>query len=141
MINHPGRSPSPIMRAVRAIVGPRSSITRDDMRRVLAELAAQGLVELDNGWQKPRDDGDHASAWTDMCRNITVISVLDWDRDASPRAGGGSNPGTIRHDEPGNMAPNTMVTLMFAPASLRDHPYDQIGFLRRHARRVLVVRD
>jgi hypothetical protein len=110
------------------------------MRDLLDALARTGLVELDNGWQPRRDHGDHAQAWTDACCGICVISVLS-ERDPVAARLASSNPGSIRYDEPGSMHPLLRATLMFAPASLADHPYDQIGQLRAKAKRVLVVTD
>jgi hypothetical protein len=137
MVNHPHRS-NPILALVSSAVARRHRITRNEMRSVLDDLWRHKVVELDNGWQTPRQDGDHAQAWADMCTGITVISILAND-DSPVARNASSNPGSIRYDDPGSMHPLMRPTLIFAPASLADLEYDQIGQLRRRARRVLVV--
>lgn len=117
---------------VRRHVGRRPRITRGEMIAILADLAGDGLG-LDNGWGGPDADG-----WANMCRGITVVSVLE-DGQAFTARAASSNPGSIRYDDPGSMHPMLRAAVMFAPADLADMPYDQIGQLRRRAGRVLIV--
>jgi hypothetical protein len=137
MINHPNRRSNPIVALVRASVGRQHKITREQMRDLLAELESRGLVELKNGWCQPRagTSADYAGGWADMCRDITVISVLDATDPIEPRLRS-SNPGEVRYDEPGRMHPLLKASLMFAPESLGEYEY-----LRRRCRRLLVVTD
>lgn len=121
-----------------AVVGRRWRITRREMADILARLADLGL-DLDNGWQGRRPDGDHAAAWTEMCCGIRVVSVIAAEDGLLARRGS-SNPGDIRYDDPGAMHPLLRAALMFAPATLAELPYDQIGQLRRKADRVFLVR-
>ena len=121
-----------IIDTVRTHVGRRHRITRAEMRAILAALAEAQLVELDNGWQQHRQDGDHAAAWTDACRGIIVVSVLAPD-DAPAARLASSNPGSIRYDSPGGMHPLLRASVMFAPAGL------DAGYLRSKATRVLLV--
>lgn len=156
MINHPNRGRNPILDVVnRSPIGKRHQITRQEMADLLNVLQVQQLVDLNNGWcgiphmtvdaagqPQPTEPpaAELAAAWAKMCRGIQVISVL---ADSDPVAArlASSNPGAIRYDDPGSMHPQLRATLMFAPAEMADHPYDQIGQLRRKARRVLVVSD
>lgn len=117
----------------RSHVGRRHKISRVEMTAILDDLAARGLVSLDNGW-----GGPDAAGWAKMCDGIQVISVLA-DDDAPAARAASSNPGSIRYDDPGSMHPLMHATLMFAPDELADHPYDQIGQLRNKADRVLIV--
>lgn len=119
---------------VRRLIGRRHKISRDEMRAILEALAADG-VSLENGYM-PGTTPYHgawqaAHAWAKACRGITCISV-----DSR-----GLRDGQVRYDEPGRMHPMQHAELLFAPESLGRYEYDQIGQLRRHAARVLVVRD
>lgn len=134
--------------------GRRQKINRAEMAEFLARLEAEGFADLSAGGYAPRTRGslpssqfdmrgddelppDLPSAWTEACRGITLISLVDLERD--PGAPASINGGSIRYDEPGNTYPGFRVTIMFAPAALADQPYDQIGQMRRYARRLLVV--
>lgn len=64
------------------------------------------------------------------CTGITCISVDGQGR---------TRDGNVRYDSPGGMNPTQYAELLFAPAELGDYEYDQIGQLRRHADRVLIV--
>lgn len=115
----------------RDIVGRRHRITRDDMVAILSELAREGL-DLRNSYVAgtlAEAPGDQARAWGRMCRDITVISV-----------GPGLRDGWVRYDEPGSMHPMQRAELLFAAEALERLEFDQIGQLRRHARRVLIVK-
>lgn len=154
MINHPTRNPqSRTIAAVRAVVGRRSKISRQEMAAILDRLAAGGL-ELNNGWapriqgELPRSVGSlmrtdadlpatHAEAWAGACRGITCISVFDAD-DASVAQNASSNGGSIRYDQPGSMHPQLYAPAMFAPEELWEQSGD---YLRRHAKRVLFVQE
>lgn len=129
-----------ILDVVRAHVGRRRKITRAEMRDILTDLAGHGL-NMNNGWcgiPQPTNPpaSDLAAAWTKMCEGIRVISVLA-DTDSPRVRYSSSNPGSIRYDDPGSMHPMLRATLMFATADLAE----QMGHLRRKAKRVLVVRD
>jgi len=114
-----------ILDMVRMIVGRRSRITRAEMRAIFTQLEVDGL-NLSNDCK-----GDMTPAgWERACDGITCISVLS----TAP-----SYHGQIRYDEPGQMAPGQRCAVLFAPAALGEYEYDQIGQLRRHADRVLVV--
>ena len=137
---------------VRRIVGRRRKISRREMADILTALAADGVC-LANGYVRgtvtydgPHDTGRPvvdadgwpvvnvpraARAWANMCCGIRCISV-----DHS-----GLRDGQVRYDAPGSMHPQQHAEILFAPAELARHEDDQIGQLRRHADRVLVVRD
>ena len=115
---------------VRQHVGRRSRITRTEMRAILHSLAHAGL-DLANPYVSDTLGGDAADAWVRACRDIRVISV-----DAR-----GLRDGYVRYDEPGSMHPMQRAELMFVSAALGDYDYDQIGQMRRHADRVLIVQD
>lgn len=118
---------------VRALVGRRSRITRAEMSAILRALDdAQPGWLASNSYVSPTDgDADHAAAWVRMCGGITVISV----------AQGGLRDGWIRHDEPGSMHPGQHAELTFVSSSRVGDECDTNGYLRRHADRVLIVRD
>ena len=134
--NHPRRKRSPLLDLVRESFGPRISISREEMRDFLAMLTTCGLDLSAQGYAPSRGD-DLPSAWAALCDDITTVSLIDG---TDPGAPASINQGAIRYDEPGQMYPGFFVTVMFAPAALRDHPYDQIGQLRRRCRRLFVVR-
>jgi len=67
-----------------------------------------------------------------MCRDSTVVSVLP-----TYGADGEISPG-VRYDAPGSMHPMQMADLAFVPVACAG---DTVGYIRRHARRVLLVRD
>jgi hypothetical protein len=129
-----------ILKVVRAVVGRRCRITRADMRLILADLAAAGLVQLGNGWGGSRPDQSYhanAAAWTETCRDLTVVSVLA-ARQSHPARVASSNPGEIRYDQPGSMHPQMRACVMFMPAGQRE---GTVEFLRRRCRRLLTVTD
>lgn len=114
---------------IRQHVGRRHQITREQMRAILAALEAQGL-DLRNPYVAGSLTTDAPTAWERACRGITVVSV---------DARGSMRDGYVRYDEPGSMHPMQCAELLFAPAALREYEHDQIGQLRRHAERVLLV--
>lgn len=131
---------------VRRLVGRRSRISREEMATILTALAADGL-DLRNDcapetwdWDGARAAEDQSPAqiaraahyWARMCRDITCISVM---------ASGCTPHGQVRYDQPGSMAPMQHADLMFVSERLRGYEYDPIGYLRRHADRVLIVRS
>lgn len=120
---------------VRQHVGRRSRITRDEMAAILSALGSAGL-RLSNGYVHETTLGvaDAARTWAAMCRDITCISVMD-------ARGGSLRDGDVRYDEPGSMHPLQRVEVTFVPAALGRYEYDQIGQMRRHAVRVLIVRE
>jgi hypothetical protein len=118
-----------ILDIAHARVGDRDTITAAEMAAILDDLAGHGL-QLDNGW-----GGKDGAGWAAMCDGITVISVLA-DDDAPVARALSSNPGAIRHDEPGSMHPQLRATLMFMPARLRETSRD---CLEDRTRRLLMV--
>lgn len=122
-----------ILDCATAIVGDRNHIHRDEMTAILLGLAAEGL-QLDNGW-----GGPDAAGWADVCRGITVISVLA-DDDAPVARAMSSNPGSIRHDEPGSMHPQMHATLMFASEAACEREAT-LDYLVEHTERLLIVGD
>ena len=134
-MNHPTRRrDSALLKLAKESFGSRSTIRREEMHTFLVLLAARGADLSADGYAPA---GGTPTAWADACKGITVISLIDGD----PGAPASINQGGIRYDHPGQMYAGFHVTLMFAPASLRDHPYDQIGQLRRYCRRLFMVRD
>lgn len=111
---------------VRTIVGRRHIITRADMAAILAALQAQGL-DLSNDCLF---DASPAT-WAAMCKDIECISVL---------ASGATPHGAVRYDQPGSMHPLHQAAVLFAAADIDRHE-GTLSYLRRHARRVLLVRD
>jgi hypothetical protein len=134
-MNHPGRAPSEILDLARRRFRSRGTISREEMRDFLSLLAARGADLSADGYAP--GGNDLPTAWAALCDDITTVSLTDGD----PGAPASINQGTIRYDQPGQMYPGFFVTLMFAPSTLRDLPYDQIGQLRRRCRRLLVVRQ
>lgn len=134
-----------IIGTVRRRVGRRHKISRQEMADILTSLAAEGL-DLGNDCMShvyewiPATDRHGMSAggirpdapriWANACTHITCISVL---------ADGCIPHGQVRYDQPGSMAPMQHAVLMFVPAELGDHEYDQIGQMRRKADRLLIV--
>jgi hypothetical protein len=133
-------SQADILKAVRAVAGRRRQITRAEMRLILADLDAQGLVSLGNGWGESRPDQSstaNAAAWTETCRDLTVVSVMA-ARQSHPARVASSNPGTIRFDQPGSMHPQLRACVMFAASGQRE---GTVEYLRRRCRRLLTVGD
>jgi hypothetical protein len=121
-----------ILDIIRSAVGRRSRITRAEMCDILAAFAGQG-VSLANDSLRDSDSEYAPMLWANACTDIITVSVM-------PEHGGAPTyHGRIRYDEPGRMHPMHMADVLFAPATLAGYDYDQIGQLRRHARRVLVV--
>lgn len=128
---------SDILDIVRSRIGQRHKISRREMADLLAELSSHGL-DLRNGYlgmtlagnnyDSPQSPNAH-EVWANACREITCISV-------DTR---GLRDGYVRFDAPGSMYPDQHAELLFAPAALADYEYDQIGQMRRHADRVLIV--
>lgn len=144
-------SPAIVRAVVRERVGRRSRISRQEAADLLVALAVAGL-DLRNDcvhdtWDYEADPGGYltpvavqspgqiaraARVWANAIQDITVISIL-------PR--GCTHHGQVRYDEPGRMAPlqHAMLALMSASQVGREH--DPIGYMRRHADRVLIVAD
>lgn len=138
---------------VRSIVGRRHKITREEMVAILMALptdlvqastitsrSREGRLYVGPQWVSDPADESRATAraWERACRQITCISVLPgsyYDR-ADNLVEGLS----VRYDEPGSMHPLQRADILFAPEALEGHEYDQIGQLRKHAQRVLIVR-
>jgi hypothetical protein len=136
-----------VLDIVRTSVDRRWRITRAEMRDILAEFAAQGgslendgmMQTIEWAWDA-RGAGtrigpspDAPRVWANACTGITVVSVM-------PEHGGAPTyHGRVRYDAPGSLHPMHMADVMFAPQALEEYEYDQIGQLRRRARRVLVV--
>lgn len=127
----------PILSVVRrTAIGRRHRISRAEMRRLLQVLSDYQMIDLENGWvDAGKGDGDMTEAWAQACRGITVISVLS---DSDFRSG--SNPGSIRYDDPGSMHPMLRPTLMFASAEACER-HETLEYLRDRAKRVLIVDD
>jgi hypothetical protein len=138
-----------ILGIVRARIGRRIKISRQEMADILADLTAAG-VNLCNDCMMGTVQWDYAAGgagipvgqsptapliWANACRRTTCISVMP------PDGGAPTYHGQVRYDEPGSMHPMHRADVIFAPADLEGYDYDQIGQLRRKARRVLVVRD
>lgn len=131
------------LEVVRDVVGRRRRITREEMVDLLLALdlspeastitgRMHGSGALHVGGETLPADATRseeqqavARAWAKMCRGITTVSVMAYS-DGQLGA---------RYDEPGSMHPMQMAQLTFAPAGL------DTEYLRRHARRVLVVTD
>jgi hypothetical protein len=114
-----------ILETVRRLVGRRHKITRQEMADILAALATDGLSLY--------NDCSFSSTpmeWANSCTDITVISVM---------AHGCTPHGQIRYDQPGSMAPMLHAELIFVSVDLGSYEYDQIGQMRRHADRLLIV--
>ena len=78
-----------------------------------------------------------AKAWAALCEGILCVSVLPgsyWLGDAL------TSGLTVRYDQPGSMRPMQVADLMFCAEAMGRGEYDPIGYLRRHARRLLIVR-
>jgi hypothetical protein len=133
-------SENAILDVVRTVAGRRPQISRAEMRLILANLSAEGLVSLGNGWGGSRPDQSstaNAAAWTETCRDITVVSVMAARQSHRARVAS-SNPGTIRFDQPGSMHPQLRACVMFAAAGQREGTGE---YLRRRCRRLLTVVD
>jgi hypothetical protein len=127
-----------ILDIVRTRVDRRWRITRAEMRDILAEFAAQGgslendgmMQTIEWAWDargagtRVGPSADAPRVWANACTDITVISVMP-DHGGAP-----TYHGRVRYDEPGSFHPMHMA---------EEYEYDQIGQLRRRARRVLVV--
>jgi len=61
----------------------------------------------------------------------------DWD--AIPGARGCTPHGDVRYDQPGSMAPDQHAELAFVPAECDGDECGTVGYIRRHAGRVLLV--
>lgn len=123
-----------ILDITRRLIGRRHTISRDEMAAIIiaiglppeaSTIADIGNDELYVGGQWVRDPAQWpeavANAWARICAGITCVSVI---------------AGTIRHDEPGSLHPMQVADVTFAPESLRDYAY-----MRKHSRRLLIVRD
>ena len=127
---------------VRRLVGRRHKITAEEMIEILLALdldpalstitgrGQDGALYVGDRWvADPADEqAAVARAWARMCDGICCISVVRMDDSLG-----------VRYDSPGSMHPGQQAEILFAPAELTGYEYDQIGQLRRHARRVLVV--
>ncbi|OFW05630.1 MAG: hypothetical protein A3H96_11255 [Acidobacteria bacterium RIFCSPLOWO2_02_FULL_67_36] len=131
-----------ILGTVRALVGRRRQITRDEMQAILIAIHgpalpdrstiggrdADGHLYMGEEWIRDRDQELPATAraWARLCHGITCVSVF---------------PDGVRYDEPGTMHPLQHAPLTFVAADVVGDECGTIGYLRRHADRVLVVRD
>ena len=121
----------------RRIVGRRLKITQDEMAAILIGLVDAGIVNLCNDYVRHTCGDDvraASSAWVTACRSITCISV-----DSR-----GLRDGQVRYDEPGSMHPLQHSEIIFAPDGIPDaNPGSgsTLKYLRRHADRVLIVRQ
>jgi hypothetical protein len=122
---------------VRRVVGRKSKISKDEMGAILLGLVKARLVNLCNGYL-PETCGDDilaaSIAWTRACRGISCVSVDSC----------GLRDGQVRYDEPGSMHPLQHSEITFAPDGMRDAEPGSgstLAYLRRHADRVLVVRQ
>jgi hypothetical protein len=88
-------------------------------------------------WHGQGASADPATAWTDLCQDITVISLLD-DTDPAAARLSSSNPGEIRYDYPGSMHPLLMASVMFCCDAQSS---DAVSYLRSHSRRLFLVTD
>ena len=132
-----------IIDTVRRLVGRRHQITRQEMVDILLALeldparstitgrGTDGRLHVGDKWvDDPADERRAvATAWERACRDITCISVMH-DRDGIG----------VRYDEPGSMHPMQQAELIFVAEALGGYEYDQIGQMRRHAKRLLIVR-
>lgn len=118
-----------VARVVTTMIGRRRKITREEMAGILGRLAAEGL-DLANDCVEPGLDGPEG--WAKRCRDICTVSVL---------ADGATPHGQVRYDDPGSMHPQHHAAVLFAPSGLERGDHDQLGYLRRHADRVLIVQD
>lgn len=122
---------------VRRIVGRKSKISKDEMGAILMGLVEAKLVNLCNRYVHDTCGVDSlaaAIAWTKACRSTTCVSV-----DSR-----GLRDGQVRYDEPGSMHPLQHSEITFAPHGMRDAEPGSgstLAYLRRHADRVLVVRQ
>jgi hypothetical protein len=134
---------SEIIDIVRARIGRRHKITRQEMASILDDLAAAGL-HLGNDcvpttWLYDADgiatgpSPDASRAWAEACRGITCISVMPAD------GGGATWHGHVRYDQPGSLHPMHQAEVMFVSSEQEGRRYDPIGYLRGHAKRVLIV--
>ena len=138
-----------IIATVRAIVGRRRRITRDEMAAILAAWEPDGLVAASTIGGRMTDGTLYlpgrpvqiptttraeteaiARAWAETCREIVCVSVYDRD------TGGTGSPAVVRYDEPGSMAPGQYAHVAFVPQSAGA---ETVAYMGRHAARVLVV--
>lgn len=74
-----------------------------------------------------------ARHWAEMAsRHATYVSLGD-SRGFCPRA--------VQYDQPGSMHPGQQAALTFGPASDRGDECNSHGYMRRHTRRLLLVRS
>lgn len=137
---------SNILDIVLTVAGDRDSITREEMRDILARLPdladhstivgrfADGALCIGNRRVEDRDREsiETATAWANACEGIRCVSVLvDSDGDYQ-----------VRYDDPGSMHPLQHAELTFVPSAIDDGRTDggsAIEYMRRHADRVLLV--
>jgi hypothetical protein len=140
---------SEILNAVRSVVGRRSRITSAEMAEILATWEPDLLPEASTicgrdasgrlyaGPRIVESSTDETAAtarqWAEMCRGICCVSVFDAD------TGGSGSPPVVRYDEPGAMHPMQYAHAAFVPEDCSGDECDTIGYMRRHAARVLVV--
>lgn len=120
---------------VRRVVGRKSKISKDEMGAILMGLVEARLVNLCNRYVHDTcgDDILAASiAWTKACEGIICVSV-----DSR-----GLRDGQVRYDQPGSMHPLQHSEITFAPEGMAEHtPGSTYAYLRRHADRLLIVRQ
>lgn len=141
---------------VRQHVGRRPRITREEMTAILFSLptdlvAASTIVGraqdgetyyIDRQWVAPMEArAATAHAWAAACRRINCISVMrgsyypNSDVEVAPVDGL-----IVRYDSPGTMHPLHHAEILFVPATAAARR-ETIDYLRRHAGRVLIVRE
>lgn len=140
-------TPAAVRDILRARIGRRSRITRQEMADLLVALWGDALPAVSTiygryrhgahlvGHEVPDLPADtpsrdvaaaQAIAWANCVRAGTVVSVL---------------PGQVRYDQTGTMHPLQQALVSFAPARFAGAEHNPVAYLRRHAGRVLLVRD
>jgi hypothetical protein len=84
------------------------------------------------GDERDRVLWEAARYWAKMAsRHLTYVSLGD-ERGFLPRP--------VQHDQPGSMHPSQKAALTFGPEADRGDECDSHGYMRRHARRLILVR-
>lgn len=85
------------------------------------------------GAERDRVIWDAAEYWAEKAsRHLTYVSFGD-SRGYLPRG--------VQYDQPGSMHPEQQASLTFGPWSDRGDQTDSHGYMRRHTRRLLLVRE
>lgn len=119
-----------IIDIVRSMVGRRWKISQMKMAEILIALEQEGLSLINPYIEKSASplEGVAAHTWADMCTGFTCISLKST----------GLRDGYIRYDQPGSMHPLQYSDLTFVPETAGQNSID---YMRKHASRVLVVRN